>query len=228
MLPKLTGLEKVRERGQLGGGAEVALLTQISLEHVTQQLEELLETPFDRATVEDTYFFDLGGYKPHLPNILELTLSHGFVFEDPAAIPDPIVTEVRIAGTVNDLDTASLLDTTSFMTDLEKGHVIVTNTADTSAYNTFSPLIVGRGWVRVSYTAGFETQNTLNEPHGDYYTNVPAWLQDIAASLAFNRYGEMNAEAQLPTIGPEYLRATLERHFRKRGTALSPLRSLVA
>lgn len=201
MIPKLAQIEDLRKRGGVAEGACRAELAQVALEQSTLQLQELLETGFDRVTVTDTFFVDVG-------RTTSVTDPHVHLYSQNAYHNQAAaVSELKWAALVPDLATATVLNTNGIVFDDVKG---IASLVPGGA----APIIGQVGYISYTYTCGFTT--VTEDPYGDYYQAVPTWLQEICASLGWNRFidlaGQPKGLTKLPT---DYVTAITRRNHRR-------------
>jgi len=178
-MAKLATVEALRIRLSLGDIPDVNTRASAALESATIRLSSIIRTRFERQTVSDLFWID-PVQEPWRGDFLELYLTHGFLFEDEAALPDPIITTARLSEFKNSLSAADLIDDSILIKQLRKGLVMITDEEDGSI-STPQFRHSNKFYVQVDYTCGFETST---DKYGKNYKLVPDWLEEAALMQA--------------------------------------------
>jgi len=183
-MAKLATVGELRVRLSLGDLDDINIQASAALEAATLHLISVLRTEFDRQTKKDIFWID-PVQEPWRGNFIELYLTQGYVFEDAAALPTPIATEVRIGEFIGDLPNADILVDGLLLKSLDKGLIMITDEDESNiSLPTFRHS--NKFYVQVDYTAGFDTST---DKYGKNYKLVPAWLNEAAilqATSIFN------------------------------------------
>jgi hypothetical protein len=219
MVAKLASIDSVRYRGGVSPSVGRGELIQLALEQATLQLSELLDTGFDAQVGRvDEFFFNVGTWDSNQTNFLRLLPTDAFHDENTNAI------EVRVAGDIASLAAQTPLAATDLRKDNAKGLVTIVGLLTVDTYiQGLREGLPGRGYVSVTYDAGFATTTTA--PYGDFYDGVPDWLSELCATLAWNRFVDMAGNPEgLTKIPVDYVQSVIQRNHRLNRNAVRPLR----
>lgn len=211
-MPKLATVEEIRVRLNIGDVDDINAKVSAALDAATLHLTSILRTEFDRQTVSDMFWLD-PVQEPWTGEFIQLYLTQGFVFQDPAALPDPIGVEVRYADNKVDLANSDALDNAYVIVQDTKGLVLITDDVE---HDITIPRwrTANRFFMSVDYTAGFLTKNT---EFGLVYQDVPGWLNEAAIIVASNIF-KYDADCSKEGLakgkcGPDVMRL-VERYIR--------------
>jgi len=183
-MAKLAKVEALRVRLSLHDIDDINIQASAALEAATLHLISAIRTEFDRQTKKDLFWID-PTQEPWRGNFIELYLTQGYVFEDVAALPNPIVTELRLSETIGQISVADVVPDTALIKDLNKGLVMITDEDETDitlpAFRHSNKF-----YVQITYTAGFDVSS---DKYGKNYKEVPGWLEEAAIMQASAIFG---------------------------------------